>query len=129
MSYQITGYRPAQALRQGDEEGGMGAGKEDCEGANSAGIQEIQGLSAAGELGLLPVHGGARKEAKMKSQPGLKITAQGIVPDWFSKAKAEIEASREALKRDSRNTEDLDCLVSIEEARERIRRQDSRQGI
>lgn len=90
----------------------MGEGKEDCEGADSAGRREIQDLPAAGELGLLSVHGGAGQEAKMKRQPGLKITAQGVIPDWFPRALPALERQRSERKQESqRAAEQLDIIT------------------
>jgi hypothetical protein len=37
----------------------------------------------------------------MKSQPGLKITAQGIVPDWFSEAPRALERRRRERRQGS----------------------------
>ena len=63
----------------------------------------------------------------MKRQPGLKITAQGTVQDWFPAVKAKMVGDWE-LKRGTRNSADAERLVSINEARERIARERTRQG-
>ncbi len=96
----------------------MGAGQEDREGENSAGRWAIQDLSTAGELGFLPVHGGTGKEAKMKNQPGLKITAQGVIPDWLPEALPALERRRSEKKQQSQRAVERHDLITSEKVLE-----------
>jgi hypothetical protein len=91
----------------------MGAGKENCEGT--------EGVAAKGELGLLPIFGRPGKEDKMNCQEnGLRITAQGITPDWLPQAKTQLSARREAKRREAQQSADQHDLITPEEVMEHL---------
>lgn len=48
----------------------------------------------------------------MKRQPGLKITAQGVIPDWFPRVLPALEKRRSEKKQESqRATEQHDQIT------------------
>ncbi len=51
---------------------------------------------------------------EMKRQPGLKITAQGIVPDWFPKVLSVIEKRRREAKQKSQQAVEQCDLITRE---------------
>jgi ADP-heptose:LPS heptosyltransferase len=47
----------------------------------------------------------------MPNQPGLKITAQGVVPDWFPQAIDELKKRKGEAKQDERRDEQRDFIT------------------
>ncbi len=54
----------------------------------------------------------------MKRQPGLKITTQGIVPDWFPEALSALEKRRSEKKQESQRAAERRDLITPEKVLE-----------
>lgn len=54
----------------------------------------------------------------MKRQPGLKITAQGIAPDWFPEAQRALEKRRSEKKQVSQRAAEQRDFITPEEVLE-----------
>ncbi len=60
----------------------------------------------------------AREVLKMTKQPGLKITAQGIAPDWFPKVLSALEKRRSEKKQESQRVAEQHGLITPEKVLE-----------
>lgn len=50
----------------------------------------------------------------MNRQPGLKITAQGVIPDWFPKVLPALEKRRSEKKQESKQAAEQGDLITPE---------------
>lgn len=50
----------------------------------------------------------------MNRQPGLKITAQGVVPDWFPKVPPALEKRRSEKKQESKQAAEQSDFITRE---------------
>lgn len=54
----------------------------------------------------------------MKRQPGLKITAQGVIPDWFPESLPAFEKRRSEKKQKSQRAAERHDLITPEKVLE-----------